>query len=337
MKEVVWKKRIKNKQEVFENINKYEILLFSLLVLKKDFSELNAKLYTTKIREMNEYVEYFICKILNNEKCTSNKLILHNRDDYEKFVKVIKDNYDKDNHSYDSKKVYEDIKKYKKQIIQKLERYIELKDLNIADNYHTVGTWFIVGMILALFSLVCLNVFHINILNPIIIFLSIESALLGIMSFMMGNVFKRGSKVFFLNRKRVNIELYVEELEKLLSEKLEKKLGRIDDPYLEMEPIEISQTEYDVKNDFLEKCAKHGYIDELYCVNEKYKIKLIKYLASKYKEKKSYNWKLVARVLDFGTPIKNFSDYVKKAPCKTEKGYQAEQEFIKNLEEEEKK
>lgn len=123
MKEVVWKKRIKNKQEVFENINKYEILLFSLLVLKKDFSELNAKLYTTKIREMNEYVEYFVCKILNNEKCTSNKLILHNRSDYEKFVKVIKDNYDKDNHSYDSKKYI----KISKSIENKL--FKNLKDI----------------------------------------------------------------------------------------------------------------------------------------------------------------------------------------------------------------
>ena len=100
---------------------------------------------------------------------------------------------------------------------------------------------------------------------------------------------------------------------------------------------------FNFRHDNLRYLYKIFFVEYLYSSRiflifyEKYKIKLIKYLASKYKEKKSYNWKLVARVLDFGTPIKNFSDYVKKAPCKTEKGYQAEQEFIKNLEEEEKK
>ena len=299
MREFKWKNNFINQDNKTVHINKYTLLLFIIKTICSDTTKLEQNIQSLVVQDFSVYEEYYIKNILPEaDKMKNQSRFLHNQYLFNKLVENMRNN-----------KEIKMKSKTKRKIFYTFSKYVNLKDLKSKEISYLCFCF-------CLFSLCLIFIFGYITSHTLwaLKFILILGSL-GASVFLI--IFEGTTKSFTLNVWRINQELCMIELQKIL-EVLEKELKIPADPYKDWgfeEIYEHFKDIFDIPSDFLDRCKTKNIIDENYFVNSKYHHFLIQYLKKQRNEKykkENFDWQLISHVLVFDIKLSHKSDFLKE-------------------------
>jgi len=342
MKEFKWKRVSEKQEKIVRTINRFVLLYLMAKLLYKDTSNIEQETYSLDVEDFSLYENYYNQYIKNywlTDKKVKQEDLLQNQNE----VQFLLEYFNSDKKKVNKKK----LKEYKKIFFEKFDEYVKLKDLHAQNSYWLC---FLVG-----FCLTSMFIFIIIMMNItkkyseqelyITIFMC-SSFIFSIFGFLFYRAFDNKSKSLWLNLKRINRTLCLEELDKTQRE-LENYIGKTMDPYAEMpyeKVFKIFQNRYPVVDNFVEELKKIIFqtesgkceiniIDEYGLVNKQFKRMLLFYLGKIEKEKfknTEVDWQLIEHVLQFNLQSPTKKKYYKE-PYERNKEKQKYLKFCKRL------
>ncbi|MBO4859770.1 MAG: hypothetical protein J5527_14745 [Treponema sp.] len=296
MKEFKWKNRFINQEKKSEYINKYELLLLMLKIKCHNTQKLEENIASLEIQDFSVYEEFLIKHVLpESKKIKVQSKLLHNQPLFKDLIESIEVDTPLSINI-----------KSKRQMFLKFSKYVNLKDLATENKIYN---FFIIGLFTIPVFLMAWNFNHIFFDIAILNFLEVS------ISYILYRTFRGRSKSFYLNILRINSELCLIELQKILEE-LVILLKVSQDPYKDdsfEDSYEKFKNMFSVPENFLDICIKENIIDENNIVNSKYNHFMIQYLKINRNEKfrnERFDWQLINHVIIFDIAKNRRSEFL---------------------------